>query len=87
MTEETLLEFPCDFPLKIMGRMEPGFAQDVVTIVKRHVPDFEESSVSMRPSSKKNYLSLTCVIKATSRLQLDDLYRDLCDHPQVVMVL
>ena len=87
MAEESLLEFPCDFPLKIMGRMEAGFAQEIVAIVKGHAPDFDESSLQMRPSSKKNYLSLTCTIRATSREQLDNLYRELCDHPAVVMVL
>jgi uncharacterized protein len=87
MTEETLLEFPCDFPIKVMGRMEPGFAQDVVDIVKKFAPGFDESTVSMRPSRKKSYLSLTCTINATSRDQLDSLYRELCDHPLVVMVL
>ncbi len=87
MADETLLDFPCDFPIKVMGRMEPGFAQDVVTIVKRFAPDFDESTIAMRPSRKKSYISLTCIIKATSRTQLDDLYRELCDHPQVVMVL
>jgi len=54
MAEETLLEFPCDFPIKVMGRMEPGFAQDVVAIVKRHAPEFDETSLQMRPSSKKS---------------------------------
>lgn len=87
MAEESLLEFPCDFPLKVMGRTEAGFAQEVVAIVKRHAPEFDESSLQMRPSSKKNYLSLTCTIRATSREQLDNLYRELCDHRAVVMVL
>lgn len=87
MAAESLLEFPCDFPLKVMGRMEAGFAQEIVAIVKRFAPEFDESSLQMRPSSKKNYLSLTCTIRATSREQLDSLYRELCDHPTVVMVL
>lgn len=87
MAEESLLQFPCEFPLKIMGRMEPGFAQEVIAIVKRFAPDFDESTVQMRPSSKKNYISLTCTLHATSREQLDNLYRELCDHPTVVMVL
>lgn len=87
MAEESLLEFPCDFPLKVMGRMETGFAQEIVAIVKQHAPEFDESSLQMRPSSKKNYISLTCTIRATSREQLDALYRELCDHRSVVMVL
>jgi uncharacterized protein len=84
---ESLLEFPCAFPMKIMGRTEDGFAQTVLDIVLRHVPDFDSASMEMRASRKGNYLSLTCVVNATSRQQLDELYRELSAHPQVVMVL
>ena len=89
VTEPTpsLIEYPSDFPIKVMGRQSPGLAQSVVEIVVRHAPDFDPAKVEMRASKQKNYLSLTCVIRATSREQLDALYRDLCDHPQVVMVL
>jgi putative lipoic acid-binding regulatory protein len=85
--EPSLIDYPCDFPIKIMGRTEPGFAQEVVALVKRHAPDFDPGSVEMRVSKKSRYLSVTCTIRATSREQLDQLYRDLCDHPGVVMVL
>jgi putative lipoic acid-binding regulatory protein len=84
---DSLLEFPCSFPLKIMGRTEPGFAQMVLDIVLRHAPDFDSASMEMRASTGGKYLSLTCVINATSRAQLDDLYRELSGHPSVVMVL
>ena len=84
---ETLLEYPCDFPLKVMGRREGGFAQAVTAIVRRHAPDFDPATVEMRPSRQGTYLSVTCVVRATSREQLDGLYRELCDHPSVVMVL
>jgi len=84
---DTLLEFPCAFPLKIMGRTEAGFAQTVLDIVLRHAPDFDSASMEMRASRKGKYLSLTCVVNATSREQLDGLYRELSAHPQVVMVL
>jgi hypothetical protein len=88
MAEEgSALAFPCDFPIKVMGRKEPGFAQAVVDIVQRHAPDYDASSVEMRPSRKGTYLSVTCVVRATSREQLDALYRELCDHPAVMMVL
>lgn len=89
VTEPTpsLIEYPSDFPIKIMGRQSPGLAQSVVEIVLRHAPDFDPAQVELRASKQKNYLSITCVIRATSREQLDALYRDLCDHPQVVMVL
>ena len=81
------LAFPCDFPIKVMGRKEPGFAQTVMEIVLRHAPDFDAATIEMRPSRKGTYLSVTCVVRATSREQLDALYQELCDHPSVVMVL
>jgi uncharacterized protein len=85
--QPSLIEYPTEFPLKIMGRQEPGLAQSVIDIVTRHAPDFDPATVELRASKKKNYLSVTCVIRATSREQLDALYRELCDQPQVVMVL
>ena len=81
------LAFPCDFPIKVMGRKERGFAQTVTDIVRKHAPDFDPSTVQMRPSRQGTYLSVTCVVRATSREQLDALYQELCDHPSVVMVL
>ena len=81
------LAFPCDFPIKVMGRKERGFAQTVADIVRKHAPDFDPATVEMRPSRQGTYLSVTCVVRATSREQLDALYKELCDHPSVVMVL
>ena len=63
------------------------FAQNVLAIVKRHAPDFDEATMEVRISRKSNYLSLTCTIRAVSREQLDALYQELCDHPIVIMVL
>jgi putative lipoic acid-binding regulatory protein len=83
----SLIEYPCDFPLKIMGLTQPGFAQAILTVVKRHAPDFDDAAMEMKSSKQGKYLSLTCTIRATSREQLDAVYRDLCDHPMVVMVL
>ena len=59
----------------------------MMQIVMRHAPDFDPASMEMKSSKKGKYLSLTCIIQATSRAQLDNLYRELCDHPMVVMVL
>ncbi len=87
LNADSLLSFPCAFPLKIVGRKVHGFAQEVMEIVLRHAPDFDASTMEMRPSRQNTYLSLTVTINATSREQLDALYRDLCDHPSVVMVL
>ncbi len=83
----SLLEFPCAFPLKIMGRTREGFAQAVAEVVVRHAPDFDAATLEMRSSSAGNYLSLTATINATSREQLDALYRELVAHPMVAMVL
>jgi putative lipoic acid-binding regulatory protein len=85
--EASLLTFPTPFPIKIMGRREDGFAQEVVQVVLAHAPDFDPASVEMRPSSAGNYLSVTVTIEARSREQLDALYRALTGHPKVMMVL
>ena len=84
---ESLIEYPCDFPIKILGRAQAGFAQSVLETVRAHAPDFDGATMGMRTSKKGKYLSVTCVIRARSREQLDSLYRALCDHPMVVMVL
>jgi uncharacterized protein len=83
----SLLEFPCDFPIKIMGKRVDGYAQAVLEIVQRHAPDFDGATVEMRTSKQGGYLSLTCTVRATSRAQLDDLYRELSAHPLVKVVL
>jgi Uncharacterized conserved protein len=87
MSGETLLEFPCDFPIKIMGKTQEGFAEAMVEIVVRHAPDFDAATVEMRASSGGNYLSLTCTVRATSKEQLDALYREITGHPMVSMAL
>jgi uncharacterized protein len=89
MTEpsETLIEYPSDFPIKIFGESKPGFAQAIAAVVLAHAPDFDSASIETRSSSNAKYLSLTCTIRATSREQLDNLYRDLTSHPMVKMVL
>jgi putative lipoic acid-binding regulatory protein len=86
-SKDTLLDFPCDFPIKIMGVHSDDFAQIVVEIVLRHAPDFAADSVEMRASSGGKYLSVTCTVRATSKPQLDDLYRELTAHPLVKVVL
>lgn len=85
--DPSLIEYPCEFPIKIMGHTRAGFAQAVLEIVLRHVPDFDGATMEMRTSKHGKYLSITCSVNATSREQLDALYKELCDHPLVVMVL
>lgn len=87
MSDDTLLEFPCDFPVKIMGKTQEGFAEAMVEIVVRHAPDFDAATVEMRASKGGNYLSLTCTVRATSKEQLDALYREITGHPMVSMAL
>lgn len=87
MSEDSLLQFPCDFPIKIMGHRQDGFAQAVLEVVLRHAPDFDAAGMEMRPSAKGNYMSLTCTVRAVSRAQLDALYSELTAHPLVKVVL
>ncbi|HSQ05529.1 MAG TPA: DUF493 domain-containing protein [Burkholderiales bacterium] len=87
MAEAGAIEYPCDFPIKILGRTQAGFAQAVLEVVMRHAPDFDGATMGMKSSRGGKYLSVTCVVRASSREQLDALYQELCDHPMVVMVL
>jgi putative lipoic acid-binding regulatory protein len=86
-TEESLIEYPSDFPIKVVGVMRDEFAQAIVTLVVEHDPDFHAGKVEMRPSSQGKYLSLTLTVRATSREQLDNLYRALSSHELVKFVL
>ena len=81
------LSFPCAFPLKVMGRTQDGFAQSIVGVVRKHAPDFDAATLEMRASRAGKYLSLTVNVNATSREQIDGLYRDLSSHPMVALVL
>ena len=82
-----LFDFPCEFPLKIMGLADAALAQAVLEVVLRHAPDFDGATMAMRVSTGGRYVSLTCTINATSRAQLDGLYRELSSHPLVKIVL
>lgn len=83
----SLLVFPTDFPVKIMGRAVEGFAEAIIAIVHEHAPDFDAATLERRTSKDGNYLSVTATIRATSREQLDALYRALTGHPLVKVVL
>lgn len=84
---ESLLEFPCDFPIKVMGKMQPDFAEAIVALMKELDEAFDAERVEMRPSSSGNYLGLTVIVRAKSRPHLDDIYRALTNHPMVKVVL
>ncbi len=84
---ERLLEFPVDFPLKVMGRRVDGFAQSIAATVAEHVPEFDPATMEFRASSRSNWLSLTVTVRLESRAQLEGLYRALAAHPLVSVVL
>lgn len=86
---ESLLEFPCRFPVKAMGRSDAGFEAIVVRIIRAHAELWQgdELPVHTNPSRKGNYTAVTVVIEATSQAQLDAIYQDLTDSPDVLMAL
>lgn len=84
---ESLIKFPCDFPVKIMGVRSDDFAQSMIAVVLRHAPDFDAATTEMRLSKGGKYLSLTCTVRATSKPQMDALYMELTKHPQVKVAL
>ena len=84
---EKLLEFPADFPIKVMGRRVDDFAQTIAALVRRHVPGFDAATMELRSSSNGTYLSVTVNVQVDSRVQLEGLYRALSEHPMVRVVL
>ena len=82
-----VMQFPMDFPIKVMGKRVDSFADEVVAVVLEHAPGFDPATLEMRASRNGNYLSLTATIHAESRPQLDALYRALSSHPLVKLVL
>lgn len=84
---ETLLEFPCRFPIKAMGRHSDEFIAVVEAIVHKHAQIWPGETVQQTPSSKGNFLSVTAVVEAISQEQLDAIYQDLTDSELVIMAL
>ena len=85
--EQSLIEYPSRFPIKVMGANVDGFAAAIVSIARRFDPDYDEATLEVRPSKGSNYVGLTITVTATSREQLDELYRTLSTHPMVKVVL
>ena len=83
----SLIEFPSEFPIKVMGVRVDGFTEAVVEVARRFDPQFDISRIELRPSSAGNYLGVTLIVTATSREQLDALYQALTSHPMVKVVL
>ncbi len=85
--ERSLIEYPSRFPIKVMGTNVDGFVHAVTEIARRFDPAFDATSIELRPSSGAKYLGVTITVNATSREQLDELYRTLSTHPMVKVVL
>lgn len=85
--EDTLITFPCDFPIKVMGESHETFATTIVEVVQAHLPEFDATRVEMRASSGGRYVSLTLTVYVTSKPQLDNVYRALSSHPLVKYTL
>lgn len=85
--QPTLMTFPCDFPLKIMGAKTDEFRSLVLGIVQRHMGAIDATNIEERPSKNGKYLGLTCTVSAQSQQQLDDLYRELTSCNKVLVVL
>lgn len=84
---ETLIEFPCNFPIKVMGETHDEFTAEVTKAIQLHIPEFGSHLIEMRGSAGGKYISLTCLVYVTSKPQLDDIYRTLTAHPMVKVVL
>jgi putative lipoic acid-binding regulatory protein len=84
---ESLIEYPSDFPIKVMGPTHDEFAATIAGLLVDFDPTFHPGKMTARPSAKGNFTGLTVIVRATSREQLDDIYRTLSAHPMVKIVL
>lgn len=87
MSEESVIEFPCQFPIKMMGRDTPEFRATARRLVENHVGALDEDSIQTNISGKGNFVAVTVTVTATSQQQLDDIYRDVSGHEDVLMAL
>lgn len=85
--EQSLIDYPSQFPIKVMGAQVDGFVEAIAHVARQFDPGFDASTIEQRPSKGGNYLGLTITIMATSREQLDEIYRTLTTHPMVKVVL
>lgn len=85
--EETVFEFPCQFPIKAMGKNTAEFDSIVVGIIRQHAEDIREGAIKVRPSKGDKFLAVTVTIEAQSKKQLDAIYQGLTDCPEVMMTL
>lgn len=84
---KNLIDFPCDFPIKVMGETQDIFSETIIGLIQTVLPAFNAAHVEMRASSAGKYISLTCTVHVLSQTQLDDIYRLLSAHPLVKFAL
>ena len=87
MNDETLLEFPCDFPIKIMGKATDDFRSLALGIVSQHFGELRPENIEERPSKGDRYMSITCTVRAENKAQIDACYMDLTACQQVLVAL
>ncbi|MCX7091589.1 MAG: DUF493 domain-containing protein [Legionellales bacterium] len=87
MQKKTLITFPCEFPLKIIGKASPNFFADITAIIRLHFPLTPDTAIRSTLSEKENYQSISAVVLAVDQPGLDALYQDLSRHPDIQMVL
>jgi len=85
--QDTIMKFPCQFPIKVMGTASDDFDTMVVEIIKKYVTELPKDAVKSRLSQEGNYVAVTVTIEAESRQQLDNIYLDLTEHKKVLMAL
>ncbi len=83
----TLIEFPCHFPIKIMGKKTLAFAEDIVAITRKHFPDISDEAIRQQTSKQGNYLAFTVTVYVENQAALDAFYQELTTHPDMKMVL
>lgn len=84
---ETLIEFPCHFPIKVMGELHDEFTSTVIKVIKNYNQQFDPSTIEMKGSSGGRYISLTCFVYVKSKIELDTIYQSLSSHPMIKIVL
>jgi putative lipoic acid-binding regulatory protein len=87
MAEESIIEFPCDFPIKMMGRDTPDFRATARRLIEKHAGPVADEAIQVNLSGKGTFVSVTVTVTATSQQQLDDIYRDVSGHDDVLMAL
>ncbi|MFT4058269.1 MAG: DUF493 domain-containing protein [Legionella sp.] len=87
MTNTTLIEFPCHFPIKIMGPNTAAFLQEIKEITLKHFPKIEQENITHKKSKGNNYLAITVTVYAENQNMLDNFYREVSKHSEIKMVL